>query len=141
MPVPRIKSEVSNISTQNKDFDRSLELLSALKLVLDEECAAIDEIDDQKLHKAGEKIQKLLEELDALLPLKNNITIEQSDQLVQLLKEARIKRESNQQFLEESAHKMGLVIQNLGIGRKTLNAYQSIRPKDAGQELFLKKNC
>ncbi len=122
-----------------ENFNHTLKLIHQLNDALKNESLAIEELDDQKLQDYGDRIEKLLNDLETHLPDKKELPAEQSKKLSHLLKGIKGFREKNRRRLEEALKTSGNTINRLARGRQTLKAYKGI--KQGHQELFLKKRC
>lgn len=113
-------------------------LLKRVQSAQDEERAAIEAADEERMSEAAGKIDSLLIEIAEWLTLKQEISVSDKLELAKKFKAAREQREANRRLLEETLTVTGTTITKLSSGKKTLNAYSNPLSK---KELFLKKDC
>ncbi|MEW5785219.1 MAG: hypothetical protein AB1767_09135 [Bacillota bacterium] len=118
-------------------FNRTAALLRELLQALEREREAAPALDEAALLEAGETVERLLAELQAVFP-RTGLTAPQSDVLFGLLEQANSVREHNRRLLEQAARRIEAELEQLYREKRALRAYAE---PESAEAYFLYRDC
>ncbi len=137
----RNRSDEQRLQDRPDNYCQVLVILNCLIKGSREERAAIESNDLDELKKIGYEQEQLLEELKSCFPSREEVSAEQSRQLLQLLELACKHRTHNCKLLVKEKDNTGEAITIMSAGRRTLKAYHPFGASEGREEIYIKKKC
>jgi hypothetical protein len=124
--------------SDHDNIDQSYKLLLLLQSAINDEGAAIENMDIRALSEAGTEIDRVINILGRHLPDRVKLSDCPFKDLLFILRDIRLKREANHNLLKDAGGRTGNEVKRLSLGRRALKSYYLT---EGSEELYLRKKC